>query len=62
MNTPTATLKAQDLLVKGGKFGVFGSYMDARGLKLEALSQGAHQSLLEELTCWTKVADKVIVF
>jgi sulfur relay (sulfurtransferase) complex TusBCD TusD component (DsrE family) len=36
--------------------------MDARGLKLEALAQGAHRSSMEELTCWTEEADKVIVF
>jgi len=47
---------------KGGKIGVCGSCMDARGLKPEALSPGAHRSSMEELTCWTKEADKVIVF
>ncbi|MGD0775932.1 MAG: DsrE family protein [Candidatus Solibacter sp.] len=47
---------------KGGKIGVCGSCMDARGLKPEALAQGAHRSSMEELTCWTEEADKVIVF
>lgn len=47
---------------KGGKIGVCGSCMDARGLKAEALAEGAHRSSMEELTCWTKEADKVIVF
>ncbi len=47
---------------KGGKIGVCGSCMDARGLKPEALAEGAHRRSMEELTCWTKEADKVIVF
>lgn len=47
---------------KGGKIGVCGSCMDARGLKPEPLAQGAHRSSMEELTSWTKEADKVIVF
>jgi len=47
---------------KGGKIGVCGSCTDARGIKVEALIQGAQRSSMEELTCWTKEADKVIVF
>jgi len=47
---------------KRGKIGVCGSCMDARGLKAEALAQGAHRSSMEELSCWTQEADKVIVF
>ena len=47
---------------RGGKIGVCGSCMDARGLKAEVLAQGAHRSSMEELTCWTKEADKVLVF
>ena len=50
------------LAAKGGKIGVCGSCMDARGLKPEALAQGAHRSSMEELGGWTKDADKVIVF
>lgn len=46
----------------GGKIGVCGSCMDARGLKAEALALGAHRSSMEELSCWTQEADKVIVF
>jgi len=44
------------------KIGVCGSCMDARGLKPETLVQGAHRSSMDELACWTKEADKVIVF
>jgi uncharacterized protein involved in oxidation of intracellular sulfur len=47
---------------RGGKIGVRGSCMDARGLKAETLSQGAHRSSMDELTSWTKGANKVIVF
>jgi len=47
---------------KGGKIGVCGSCMDARGLRPEALAQGTHRSSLEELDRWTREADKVIVY
>jgi uncharacterized protein involved in oxidation of intracellular sulfur len=50
------------LASKGGKIGVCGSCMDARGLKPEMLVQGAHRSSMDELTSWTKEADKVVVF
>lgn len=47
---------------KGGKIGVCGSCMDARGIKVEALAEGAHRSSMDELTCWTIEADKVLIF
>lgn len=47
---------------KGGKIGVCGSCMDARGLKPEALAPGAQRSSMEDLTSWTKEADEVLVF
>ena len=47
---------------KGGKIGVCGSCMDARGLKPESLAPGTHRSSMDELTCWTNNADKVLVF
>lgn len=47
---------------KGGKIGVCGTCMDARGIKAEALVPGAHRSSMDELTSWTKEADKVIAF
>ena len=50
------------LSTKGGKIGVCGSCMDARGLRPEALAPGAHRSSMEELTRWTQEADKVLVF
>ena len=50
------------LVSKDYKIGVCGSCMDARGIKPEALAEGAHRSSMDELTRWTKEADKVIVF
>ncbi len=47
---------------KGGKIGVCGSCMDARGLKPDSLVQGAHRSSMDELAAWSGEADKVIVF
>lgn len=46
----------------GGKVGVCGSCMDARGLGEGELVHGAHRSSLEELTDWTEWADRVLVF
>lgn len=48
--------------VKGNKIGVCGSCMDARGLKPEMLVPGTHRSSMDELTSWTREAEKVIVF
>jgi uncharacterized protein involved in oxidation of intracellular sulfur len=50
------------LTSKGHKIGVCGSCIDARGIKPEALAEGVHRSSMDELTAWTKAADKVIVF
>ncbi len=47
---------------KGGKIGVCGSCMDARGMKPEALVKGAHRSSMDELTAWNQRADRVMVF
>lgn len=50
------------LASNGGKIAVCGTCMDARGLKPEGLVEGAHRSSMDELTCWTQEADKVLVF
>ncbi len=47
---------------KGGRIGVCGSCMDARGIRPEALVEGSHRSSMDELTSWTQEADRVIVF
>ena len=46
----------------GGSIGVCGSCMDARGITLAELVDGAKRSSMEELTDWTQWADKVLVF
>jgi uncharacterized protein involved in oxidation of intracellular sulfur len=50
------------LVAKGGKVGVCGTCMDARGVRPESLVDGAKRSSMDELTAWTQEADKVIVF
>lgn len=50
------------LVSKGQNVGVCGSCMDACGIKPEALVEGARRSSMDELTQWTREADKVIVF
>jgi len=46
------------LASKGGKVGVCGSCMDARGLGDDSLVPGSHRSSMEELVSWTPEADK----
>jgi hypothetical protein len=36
--------------------------MDARGIKPEMLADGCHRSSMDELTAWTRSADRVLVF
>ena len=47
---------------RGGKVGVCGTCMDARGITEPELIEGAHRSSLEEWTTWTVEADKAIAF
>jgi len=47
---------------RGGKVGVCGTCMDARGITESDLVEGAHRSSLEEWTSWTVEADKALVF
>lgn len=47
---------------RGGRIGVCGTCMDARGMRAEALVEGCHRSTLDELTDWTAWADEVVVF
>jgi len=46
----------------GGKIGVCGSCMDARGLTAAELVEDTHRSTMDELTDWTLWADRVLVF
>ena len=47
---------------QGGRVGVCGTCMDARGLRDEELATGASRSTLEQLADWTLWADRVLVF
>jgi len=47
---------------KGIKIGLCGTCVDARGIKPEAVIEGANRSSMEELASWTKEADRVLVF
>ncbi len=46
----------------GGKVGVCGTCMDARGMADGDVADGTHRSTLAELAEWTAWADKVLVF
>lgn len=46
----------------GGKIGVCGTCMDARGMSDSDLADNTHRSTLAELAEWTAGADKVLVF
>ncbi len=46
----------------GGKIGICGTCMDARGMSDSDILDGAHRSTLAELAEWTAWADKLLVF
>ena len=46
----------------GGKIGVCGTCIDARGIQEEDLIEGVPRGSMEMLTSWTQWADKVITF
>jgi uncharacterized protein involved in oxidation of intracellular sulfur len=50
------------IMARGARAGVCGSCMDARGITVEELAEGAHRSTMDELTDWTIAADRVLVF
>lgn len=47
---------------RGGKVGVCGTCMDARGITEDELAEGCHRSTMEELTDWTQQANRTLVF
>jgi uncharacterized protein involved in oxidation of intracellular sulfur len=47
---------------RGGKVGVCGTCMDARGIAESELIEGAHRSSLDEWTSWTIEADQALTF
>jgi uncharacterized protein involved in oxidation of intracellular sulfur len=50
------------VLARGGRVGLCGSCADARGIREDLITQGAHRSSMEELADWTLEADSVLVF
>jgi uncharacterized protein involved in oxidation of intracellular sulfur len=42
--------------------GACGSCLEARGITDAELMEGVHRSSMEELTTWTRAAEKVLVF
>ena len=51
-----------NLIRHGGKVGICGTCMDARGMGEGDILDGTHRSTLAELAEWTAWADKVLVF
>ncbi|MBI5548989.1 MAG: DsrE family protein [Deltaproteobacteria bacterium] len=47
---------------RGGKVGVCGSCMEARGIAEAELVEGTHKSTLDEWTSWVAEADKALTF
>lgn len=47
---------------KGGEIGVCGTCMDARGITVEQLVEGAGKSTLEALADWVLRADRTLTF
>ncbi len=52
----------QSLVRHKVEIGICGTCMDARGIAVEELVEGARRSTLDELAEWTAAASKVIVF
>lgn len=46
----------------GGEIGACGSCLDARGIATDELIDGVSRSTMDQVTTWTQLADKVIVF
>ncbi len=46
----------------GGEIGVCGTCIDARGIHEKDLVEGVLRSSMDQLTAWTRWADKVMVF
>jgi len=63
---PTGYYNVETMLASisklGGRMGVCGTCMDARGLGDQDLVEGARRSTMDELTSWTVEADKVLTF
>ncbi len=51
-----------NVIRNGGKIGICGSCMDARGMSEAEIADGTFRSTMAELAEWTAWADKVLVF
>lgn len=47
---------------RGGRVGVCGTCMDARGITEPELSEGTHRSTMDELSTWTLEVDRTLIF
>lgn len=60
---PEGYYNAGDMVrMVGGEVGLCGTCMDARGMDIDQVVEGARRSTLKELAEWTAAADKVLVF
>ncbi|MBT9522571.1 MAG: DsrE family protein [Dechloromonas sp.] len=60
---PEGYYNAGDMVrMVGGEVGLCGTCMDARGIGVDDVVEGARRSTLLELAAWTSEADKVLVF
>ncbi|MBI5277214.1 MAG: DsrE family protein [Burkholderiales bacterium] len=60
---PTGYYNAGDMVrMAGAEVRLCGTCMDARGLSVDRLVEGAHRGSLEDLAAWTAEAAKVLVF
>ncbi|MBT9520885.1 MAG: DsrE family protein [Dechloromonas sp.] len=60
---PEGYYNAGDMVrMVGGDVGLCGTCMDARGMAIDQVVEGARRSTLKELAEWTAAADKVLAF
>lgn len=60
---PEGYYNAGDMVrMVGGEVRLCGTCMDARGMAVDLVVEGAQRSTLKELAEWTAAADKVLVF
>ncbi len=60
---PEGYYNAGDMVrMVGGEVGLCATCMDARGMDIDQVVEGARRSTLKELAEWTAAADKVLVF
>jgi uncharacterized protein involved in oxidation of intracellular sulfur len=60
---PEGYYNAGDMVrMVGGEVGLCGTCMDARGMSIDQVVEGARRSTLKELAEWTSAADKVLTF